>query len=222
MQSREIKAVVFDLDGLMFNTEELYRDVGTIQLQRRGKIMTEELLTDMMGHPPQVAIQTMIDRHQLDDTVAQLRAESDEIFSEILDDRLAPMPGLLELLDVLEHAAFDKAIATSSHRGHVTRVLAQFDLEPRFRFLLTSDDVTYGKPHPEIYCKASARLGFHPSNIMVLEDSEVGCRAAVAAGCFAIAVPGVFGAKSCYDGVQLIADSLADKLIFSALGLAGK
>ena len=100
------------------------------------------------------------------------------------------MPGLAELLDALEHGGIPKGIATSSGRRFTEHVLGRFDLAPRFQFILTGDDVSEGKPHPEVYLRAAANFGLSPANMMVLEDSQTGCRAAVAAGAFAVAVPG--------------------------------
>src|SRR5581483_446563 len=111
------RAVVFDLDGLMFNTEELYQYVGGEVLRRRGCQFTPELLDAMMGRPGHVALKIMIDWHGLDATVEELAAESDEVFAGILPDRLEVMPGLLELLDTLERRSIPKAIATSIRRA---------------------------------------------------------------------------------------------------------
>src|SRR5262245_22289269 len=102
------RAVVFDLDGLMFNTEELYQEVGSELLRRRGYDFTQELLDQMMGRPSHIALQIMIDTHTLKATVEELLAETDEIFPDILRTRLAPMPGLLELLDALEQRKIPK------------------------------------------------------------------------------------------------------------------
>ena len=113
----DILAVAFDLDGLMFNTEELYNDVGGELLQRRGKQFTRDLLNEMMGRPGQVALQIMIDWHQLDDSVDHLQRESDEIFGSILDEQLRPLPGLIELLAALDQHGIPKAVTTSSAPG---------------------------------------------------------------------------------------------------------
>lgn len=217
--SEPLQAVVFDLDGLMFNTEELYHEVGEELLRRRGKRLTQELLNQMMGRPSRVALQIMIDMHELDATVEGLQRETDEIFGDLLATRLAPMPGLLELLAALESARLPKAIATSSRRDFVRRVLAPFDLEGRFAFVLSAEDVVHGKPHPEIYERAAARLTLAPSAMMVLEDSQNGCRAAVAAGAFAVAVPGDHSRHHDFTGASILADSLADPAIRAALGL---
>ena len=215
------RAVVFDLDGLMFNTEELYQEVGTEILRRRGYEFTPELLDQMMGRPSAVALQIMIDRHTLQATVEELLAETDEIFPEILRERLAPMPGLVELLTALERHAFPKGIATSSRRSFVDRVLERFDYHSRFMPILTSEDITHGKPHPEIYLKAAQRLAIAPGQMLVLEDSQNGCRAAVAAGAITIAVPGAHSLRHDFSGAALVAESLADPRIYERLGIQG-
>jgi len=213
------RAVVFDLDGLMFNTEELYQDVGSEMLRRRGKTFDAELLDAMMGRPANAALQLMIDYHSLPCTIAELVVETDEIFATLLDERLEQMPGLADLLDALERANIPKAIATSSGPTFVTRVLDVFALAARFEFILTCDDIREGKPHPEIYLLAAERLGLPPSQMLVLEDSQNGCRAAVAAGAIVVAVPGGNSKRHEFSGARLIADSLADPRIYSLLNI---
>jgi HAD superfamily hydrolase (TIGR01509 family) len=215
-----LSAVVFDLDGLMFNTEALYQQVGTELLARREKRFEAELLDRIMGRKSAVALQIMIDWHGLSDSVPLLAEESEQIFAEILDTQLQCMPGLEALLAALESAGVPKAIATSSSRRFVDNVLGRFDFAPRFQFILTSEDVVEGKPHPEVYQQAAAQFGLPPRQIMVLEDSENGCRAAVVAGTFAVAVPGGHSRTHDFSGVQFIADSLNDARIYAALSLS--
>jgi len=210
---------VFDLDGLMFNTEDLYDDVSEILLQRRGHQYTEELKFQMLGRPAQVGLKMMIDAHRLDATVGQLQAESDEIFAEFLPLRLRPLPGLEPLLQALEAVPIPKAIATSSGREFAKTVLAQFAYGSRFEFVLTAEDVSEGKPAPEIYLVAAERFGLAPADIMVLEDSENGCRAGVAAGSFTVLVPAPHSPRLDVRGVALVAHSLEDERIYRALGL---
>lgn len=217
MISTRPKAVVFDLDGLMFNTEELYQEVGTELLRRRGYEFTQELLDQMMGRPSQVALQLMIDTHTLKATVEELLVETDEIFPAILRERLAPMPGLLDLLQALEQHDIPKGIATSSRRSFVERVLGTFNFQPRFHPILTSEDIKLGKPDPEIYLKAAERLNIEPAEMLVLEDSQNGCRAAVAAGAIAVAVPGAHSSRHDFTGASLVATSLADERLYERL-----
>jgi HAD superfamily hydrolase (TIGR01509 family) len=203
----------------MFNTEELYQLVGAELLRRRGREFTQDLLDQMMGRPSNVALQMMIDTHQLKATVQELLNETDEIFPAILRERLAPMPGLVELLTALEARQLPKGIATSSRRSFVERVLGQFGYQPRFAPILTCEDITHGKPHPEMYLLAAGRLGIHPGEMLVLEDSQNGCRAAVAAGAIAVAVPGAHSVKHDFSGAAFVANSLADRRIYERLGL---
>lgn len=213
------RAVVFDLDGLMFNTEELYQQVGGELLKRRGHVLTQALLDQMMGRPSRVALQIMIDTHGLTATVDELIAETDALFPEILRTQLAPMPGLVELMETLERHGIPKGIATSSRRSFVERVLGTFDYQRRFDPILTSEDIVEGKPHPEIYLRAAQRLGIPPAQMLVLEDSENGCRAAVAAGAITVAVPGAHSRRHHFAGAALVAESLQDRRIYALLGL---
>lgn len=211
------RAAVFDLDGLLFNTEELYQEVGSEVLRRRGHEFGPELLHAMMGRPGRVALQMMIDYHRLDATVEMLAAESAEIFPAILDKRLAFMHGVPELLAALEQSVVPKAVATSSGRAFTLDVLGRFQLRPRFEFILTAEDVIDGKPAPEIYLKAAAAFGVEPAEMVVFEDSQNGCRAAVAAGTMAVAVPGGHSRHHDFTGAALVADTLADPRIYGLL-----
>lgn len=218
MEDNRLLAVAFDMDGLMFNTEDVYGEVGSMVLRRRGHEFTPELKSKMMGLRPQPAFEVMIGHCDLPETWEQIAVESNRLFIEILGDRLKPMPGLLELLDALERAEIPKAIGTSSCRELVTACLEPFDLERRFQFVLTAEDVKNGKPDPEIYLTAARRLGISPTKIMVLEDSENGCRAAAAAEAFVVAVPGEHSQGHDFDTATLVIDSLADPRILRALG----
>ena len=213
----KIQAVAFDMDGLMFNTEELYERVGDTLLRRRGHRISRALLNKMMGRPGSVALQVMIDTHGLDATVEQLQQETAEVFPAILEAELAPMEGLLELLDELERRAIPKAVCTSSGRQFARQAMSKFELERRFDFILTGEDVNNGKPAPDIYQAAAAHWGVPAKALMVLEDSEIGCQAAVAAGAYAVAVPGPHNVDQQYPGAHYVADSLSDRQIYAAL-----
>jgi HAD superfamily hydrolase (TIGR01509 family) len=212
-----IRGIAFDLDGLLVNTEDLYHDVGGELLRRRGRTFEPELLDRMMGRPQQVSLQIMIDWHGLADTIETLARETGEIFSSLLDTRLEPMPGAVALVESLARRGLPGGVATSSGPEFAHDVLSRVGLRDRFGFVLTSADVTHGKPHPEIYELASRRLGIVPAEMLVLEDSENGCRAAVAAGAVVVAVPGAHSRRHDFSGARFIADSLADPRIAALL-----
>ena len=214
-----MKAVVFDMDGLMFNTEDVYTLVGTELLRRRGREFTPELKNEMMGLKPQTSFEIMIRACNLCESWQELAAESNALFIGLLDEHLAPMPGLIELLDALEAADIPKAIATSSSRTLMDACLKRFDMHRRFRFFLTAEDIARGKPDPEIYLTAAARFEVNPSELLVLEDSQNGCKAAASAGAFTVAVPARHSRTHDFSAASLVIESLSDPRLYAALGL---
>ncbi len=212
-----IRAVVFDLDGLMFNTELIYDELGDALLSSRGKVMTPDLKLAMIGRRPQESLQLMIDMHSLTDSVQELMDESQARFFEIAAGRLAPMPGLHELLDHIEFCGLPKGVATSSSHGYVQRIVGPFGLLPRFSVILAAEDVTRGKPHPEIYLKAANKLGIDPGEMMVLEDSQNGTNAAASAGAVAIAVPHDHTRHHDFSRAHLVAERLNDPRVLELL-----
>lgn len=215
----QLDAVVFDFDGLIVNSEDVYHQADTELLRRRGKVYEPTLRERMMGRPTEESLRVMIEHHALDDTPEALEIERSALRDALLAAHLEPMPGLLPLLDALDSAAIPTAIATSGKRSYVQYVLDRLDLPTRFGLVLTADDVRRGKPHPDIYLLAAARLGVSAPRTMVLEDSANGCRAAVAAGAFTVAVPNRHTLGHAFEGVRFVADTLADPRIRQALGL---
>jgi HAD superfamily hydrolase (TIGR01509 family) len=216
-ESHVLRAVVFDLDGLIANTEDLYEKAGETVLARRGKTYDAPLREQMMGRPVADALQIMIDCHALPDSLETLLCECKEEMLALITTSLAAMPGLYELLDELQAAKMPIAVATSGPRDYAAHVLAQLDVVDRFQFVLTADDIRHGKPDPEVYLLAAKTLGLRPVQMMVLEDSGNGCRAAVAAGAFTVAVPNRHTHDHPFPGVNLIAETLGDARIRQAL-----
>ncbi|HWL11149.1 MAG TPA: HAD family phosphatase [Planctomicrobium sp.] len=208
-----ILGVAFDLDGLILNTEEIFHLTGTELMRRRGKTATPALFHAMMGRRSHEAFQAMIEIMELKDTIEELAGESSEIFDRLLGRHLALMPGLLELLDLLDEKKIPRAVATSSGRNYLLQMLNRFELLPRFDFLLSAEDVLHGKPNPEIYLTAARRLDISPEQMLVMEDSENGVRAAVASGAYAVAVPHDHSRNHNFEGVKAIANSLHDPVI---------
>jgi len=188
MTFQKIQAVAFDMDGLMFDTEEIYHRVGCELMRRRGREYTDELCHAVMGTPPKASFTTMINWYSLNDTWQEMQKESDAIFLELIKDGFNPMPGLFELLEELERRNLPKGICTSSAPHLVEPVLAAYEMRPRFDFVMSSKDIVHGKPNPEIYLKAAERFGVAPPSMMVLEDSVQGSQAAHAAGALTVVV----------------------------------
>lgn len=208
-----IQAVAFDLDGLMFNTEHVFFLSGDALLQRRGKKMTPEILQGMMGRRAMEGFEHLSSHLQEPEDPHELWVESQEIFHSLLHQHLKPMHGLFELLDYLDELNIPKGVATSSPRPYLNTLLDHFDLSHRFPITLTAEDVTHGKPHPEIYLTAAQKLGVDPHRMLVLEDSEAGTKSGVGAGAYVVSIPHEYSDYGDFSSASLIADSLTDKRV---------
>jgi HAD superfamily hydrolase (TIGR01509 family) len=216
---RPILGVALDMDGLLFETESLYWQVGQQILQRRGHQFTSELQQRMMGRVGVAAIEQMIAFHSLSDDPHTMLAESDAIYHELLASGPEPMPGMDAFIALLQDSGVPFGVATSSRRIFATRILEPQPWCDSLAFLLTGDDVVNGKPHPEMYCRAAERLAIPPTRMLVLEDSGNGSAAAVAAGAVVIAVPNACTHDHPFENVFAIAKSLRDPIIAQTLGI---
>jgi HAD superfamily hydrolase (TIGR01509 family) len=205
------------MDGLMFNTEDLYDIAGDRLLVKRGQRFTRELKLEMMGLPGRDAFAVMIENCGLNDSVEQLQEETNQIFRSLIPDRIALMPGLEALLGSIDQRQIPRAVATSSHRQFADVALGHFQMQPGFQFVLTAEDVQRGKPNPEVYLQAANKLGVDPASILVLEDSVTGSTAAVAAGAFTVAVPTAHSRHLDYSHVQHVAQRLDDPLVLDII-----
>jgi len=215
--SRQIRGVALDMDGLLFDTEGLYWEVGDTVLQRRGYRYSKELQTRMMGRVGVAALQQMVDFHQLQDSPESLLEESDELFAEKLSAGVPPIDGVHEWLEFLKQHQVPFGLATSSRRRFVDILCQSISWKDDLAFVLTGDDVNQGKPHPEMYLRAADQLGISPAQMLVLEDSGNGCAAAVAAGACTVAIPNTHTRDQNFDGAALIADTIRDTRLRSMI-----
>lgn len=183
---RKPLAVVFDLDGTLIDSEALVREAHFAACDSMGYTMSDAQFLSLVGlHREANDIQLKRfygDDFPLKDFIAATRAH--------VGDRVAPLkPGAIELMDALDEMALPFGLATSSRRPWVDRHFAAYQLADRFRAVVTRLDCVEGKPHPEPYLKASAALGFDPSDVLALEDSHAGVTSAHAAGCMTVMIP---------------------------------
>lgn len=212
-----IRAVVFDLDGTMLNTEDIFEHAGQELMSRRGLEMTDAIRHSMLGRRPAEAFTALKSLTGLPDAIEDLMAETKQIFQVLAEDSLATMPGLFEFLSLTDARRLPRAVATSSPRAYMHWLLQKLDLLSHFQFALTAEDVTHGKPHPEIYLKAAERLGVAPSEMLVLEDSETGTRAAASAGAVVVSVPNRHTSYGDFSMSHLTVDSLLDERLHALL-----
>lgn len=212
-----IRAVAFDMDGLIFDTEALFFRVASEMLADRGKTFTREMMAAMIGRPAAIAGPALVEMAGLEDSPSALLAEARERFDALIETAVHPMPGLFALLDRLQTLGIPRAVATSTRRGEAVKLLSQHHLIDHFAFVLGGDEVTRGKPDPEIYRTAAERLGVDPGSMLVLEDSPAGVASARAAGAFVVAIPHDHSPPDGLGAAHLLADRLDDPRVLELL-----
>lgn len=193
----DFKNIIFDLDGLIVDTEPLHQRSVNALLQVAGAdhyFETAEYGEIFTGRSIFENAEYMRERFSLPQTASQLTDAQHALFTVLIadPDNLEPMPGVQDLLDWLTHEKYRIGIASSSRPGQVELIVRNLNLHPHFAAIVGNDGSLKPKPAPDVYELALERLGANPVETLALEDSNSGVRAAHAAGLFVIAVPNVF------------------------------
>jgi beta-phosphoglucomutase-like phosphatase (HAD superfamily) len=183
------KAVVFDMDGLLCDTEVVYRDAMFATAAEHGHDMPLSLFKSMIGLPGPMSDRQVLDHFGEDFPITAFNARVSELVGVACDVGIELKAGVLELLDTLDALALPRAIATSSSPRAVEAHLGKSGIIPRFHAVVARGDYVNGKPHPDPFLKAAERLGVDPAFCLALEDSHNGVRAASSAGMMTIMVP---------------------------------
>lgn len=182
-------AVIFDMDGLLFDTEALYQEAIKLAATEHGHEMAPEFFLRTVGLPWAQCRALLLSHFGEGFPVDEFQAAWVRNFWVIADIRLALKPGVIELLDTLDQLQLPRAIATSSSRRTVERHLNAHGLLGRFDEIVGHGDYETGKPAPDPFLKAAERLGVEPLLCLALEDSYNGIRSASSAGMMAVMVP---------------------------------
>ena len=181
-------AVVFDMDGLMLDSERAINDCMARAASELGHDLPASLWLQMIGGGDALCRRLLRERIGADAT-AELLARAEAMYDVVADAGIDHRPGIIDLLDWLVARGIPRAVATSTRRPLAMRKLAAARLLPYFDAVCTSSDVAAPKPAPDVYLLAASKLGVDPARCLVLEDSPTGVRAALAAGMTPIQVP---------------------------------
>ena len=182
-------AIIFDMDGLLFDTETLYQEAILLAAAEGGHEIAVDVFNRTVGLPWAESRALLLSHFGEAFRVDEFQATWVRHFWVIAETRLALKPGALELLDTLDQFRLPRAIATSSSRRTVERHLTAHNLMGRFEEIVGRGDYERGKPAPDPFLKAAEQLGVEPRLCLALEDSHNGIRSASSAGMMTVMVP---------------------------------
>jgi HAD superfamily hydrolase (TIGR01509 family) len=182
------QAVLLDLDGTLVDTEGIWWAAEAQVFADLGHVLDEAHRSVVVGGPMTRSVGHLMEATGTTATLAELTLAINARFQELIVRGAPLMPGARRLLTELSAHGLPTALVSASHRSTIDAMLRSLGRE-HFAFTLAGDEVARTKPHPEPYLTAAARLGAHPADCVVVEDTLTGVASAEAAGCRVVAVP---------------------------------
>lgn len=205
-----IEAVLFDMDGLLIDSESLWREGEAIELRAVGVPITPEDGVLTMGLRCDEVVEFWHARFPwASPTKKEVEANIDRRVLDLVRERGVAMPGAVETVRLLADAGYPLGLASSSTSELIGQVVDQLGIRPSLRVLQSAEHEPYGKPHPAVYIEAARRLGVSPDRCLALEDSPAGLLAAKAARMSCLVVP---APDMRQDRRFCIADAMLDSL----------
>lgn len=213
-----LQAVIFDMDGLMIDSEPVQWRAMNSVVAPYGVTIDEPEWASMVGRRAVDNLALLSEKHHLEVDPAELVISKNAAYHDLIRHRenVIPMPGLYEAIDEARQAGLKLALGSSSVLGDIKIILKALSLSTTFDVVVSGDQVARGKPDPDIFLEVARRLAVHPSRCLVLEDTAHGVAAAKAAGMMCIAVPGHFTRHQDFSKADAVLKSLSE-LDFSRL-----
>ncbi|MES1248366.1 MAG: HAD family phosphatase [Actinomycetota bacterium] len=183
-----IEAVVFDMDGVLIQSEEVWDEVREAYVRERGGRYDDEVQRAMMGMSSTEWSQYLHDAAGVPDTPEEINAEVVRRMLASYESHLPLIDGAVDAVRRLERD-FALAVASSSNRPLIDTVLEVAGIADAFAATVSSEEVARGKPAPDVYLEAARRLAVEPARCAAVEDSHGGIRSAKAAGMRVVAIP---------------------------------
>lgn len=185
-----IQAIIFDMDGVIFDTERLYLNTWTMVFERYGYKITKEVYTSVMGRGRKNVINTFLRKYGEDLPIEEMYKEKDYELNKLIENNQVDIKyGVYEVLEFLKENGYKVALATSAKRDRAMKHLTYAKIIDKFDAIICGEDVINSKPNPEIFLKAADALNVKRENCIVIEDSESGVKAGYSAGMKVIHIP---------------------------------
>lgn len=179
-----LKGIIFDMDGVLINSEPFHYQVWKEALKKRGINLDYEIYKPCIGSTVQVLMQILHEHYGVDEKDDSLLLEVKNLKQEMIEKQGYPplIPYVKDMLERFHEAGYQMAVASSSPQEYIENVTSYWGISPYFQVLVSGEHVEHPKPAPDIFLKTADILGLLPEECLVIEDSENGCRAAKAAG----------------------------------------
>ncbi|MBU2632478.1 HAD family phosphatase [Patescibacteria group bacterium] len=212
-QKSKLKAVIFDMDGLMLDTEPAMSASYEAVIKEYGKKPIFDSKTGLLHQVGlgKVIMNQILEKHNIKEDIEILRQKRRSYYLKIMEKKeLLLMKGLTKIINLLKAKNIKLAVASNSNIGGIKRNLKKIKLNSFFEVLSSGEQVENYKPYPDIYLETAKRLNLAPSECLVLEDSESGVESGKAAGMKAIAVPSKYTKHQDFSKADLIVNSLEE------------
>jgi beta-phosphoglucomutase family hydrolase len=186
---QNVRALIFDMDGVIVDSEPLHLLAYQKFFEEYGVEYTAEHNAEFLGTTDVWMAGVLIERYSLPHTPQTLVKAKEEILLKLITDQAVARPGLPDILSKAQQAGLPMAIASSATLPTINLVVDRLGIREYFKTLTSGDEVTHGKPAPDVFLLAAKRLGVAPENSLVIEDTLNGMKAAKAAGMMCIAIP---------------------------------
>ena len=190
LRTNMIKAVIFDMDGVLIDTEKYYIQLGMDITKEMGYEIPREVFLSMRSLNRKFSKPMLLEKYGEDFDFEYFHAERRKRLRAILESRgIEKKPGVDEVLSILKREGLQKAVATATDMERASSYLSQIGVLEKFDRILSVSNVKNGKPMPDVYLEACRQLEKEPSECIAVEDSPVGVRSAYAAGLRVVMVP---------------------------------